>query len=266
MADGRPISIQLDGVTLEQALNQIMTMAQLSYKVINARSIFVFPDTTAKHLLYDEQVIRTFYISNADPTELSQTLSQLIRIAGIAVQPMIAPNKTANTITVRATVPFMQILERIIEQNDKPRAEIIVDVSILEVDRDRTKSYGLNLSDYAIGAIFSPVVAPGGGAGGAAPDPATPGAAGGASTTAGRVQSPPPFNLNTISRGVSTADFYLAVPTAIVRFLETDAHTKIVAKPQLRGRGGQQAVAEARLSGFRSCRPATRRLRPAARA
>ena len=128
VADGRAISIQLDGVTLEQALNQIMTMAQLSYKVVNEQSIFVFPDTQPKHLLYDEQVVRTFYISNADPTELSQTLSQLIRIPGIAVQPMIAVNKTSNTITVRATSPVIQILEKIIAQNDKPRAEIIVDV------------------------------------------------------------------------------------------------------------------------------------------
>jgi general secretion pathway protein D len=52
------------------------------------------------------------------------------------------------------------------------------------------------------------------------------------------VKSPPPFNLNTISRGINTADFYLAVPTAIVRFLETDSHTKVVAKPQLRGAEG----------------------------
>jgi len=52
------------------------------------------------------------------------------------------------------------------------------------------------------------------------------------------VKSPPPFNLNTISRGVSTADFYLAVPTALVHFLESDTHTKIVAKPQLRGAEG----------------------------
>ena len=57
-------------------------------------------------------------------------------------------------------------------------------------------------------------------------------------TPPGGVTSPPPFNLNTISRGVSTADFYLAVPTAIVRFLETDTHTKVVAKPQLRGAEG----------------------------
>jgi general secretion pathway protein D len=247
VADGRPLTVQLDGVTLEQALNQIMTMAQLSYKVVNEQSIFVFPDTQPKHLLYDEQVIRTFYLSNADPTELSQTLSQLIRIAGIPIQPMIAVNKTSNSISVRATSPVVQILEKIIAQNDKPRAEIVVDVSILEVDRTRTKSYGLNLSDYAIGAVFSPVVAPGGG--GTATTPPATGTPGvgtvtttpsTGSTSPGGVSSPPPFNLNTISRGVSTSDFYLAVPTALVRFLETDTHTKVVAKPQLRGAEGSK--------------------------
>src|SRR5207247_3786917 len=124
--------------TVEQALNQLMTMTQLSYKVINERSIFVFPDTNAKHLQYDEQVIRTFYLSNADVTELSQTLSQLIRIPGIAVQPMIALNKTNNTLTVRATTAVVDIIEKVIAQSDKPRAEILVDVEILEVDRTRT--------------------------------------------------------------------------------------------------------------------------------
>ena len=49
-----------------------------------------------------------------------------------------------------------------------------------------------------------------------------------------------PFNLNTISQGVSTADFYLSVPTAVVRFLESDSQTKVLAKPQLRGTEGQK--------------------------
>ncbi len=49
---------------------------------------------------------------------------------------------------------------------------------------------------------------------------------------------PPPFNLNTISQGISTADFYLTVPTAVVRFLATDSRTKLIAKPQLRGAEG----------------------------
>jgi general secretion pathway protein D len=50
----------------------------------------------------------------------------------------------------------------------------------------------------------------------------------------------PSFNLNTVTRGVSTADFYLAVPSAVIRFLETDSDTKLVAKPQLRGAEGQK--------------------------
>jgi len=127
------------------------------------------------------------------------------------------------------------ILERIIAQNDKPRAEIVVDVEILEVNRNRAKTYGLNLSEYALGGLFSPEVSPNG---------TSTGTTGTTSTTAGTstgpagLKSPPPFNLNTISRGVSTADFYLAVPTAIVRFLESDSQTKLVAKPQLRGAEG----------------------------
>ena len=68
------------------------------------------------------------------------------------MQPAITVNKTANTITVRGTTSVVQIIERIIAQNDKPRAEIVIDVEILEVDRTRAKSYGLNLSEYALGA------------------------------------------------------------------------------------------------------------------
>ena len=156
----RATTVALDGITLEQALNQIMTMNQLSYKVMSERSIFVFPDTAPKHAQYDEQVVRTFYLSHADATEVSQILSTIIRLPGIAVQPAIVANKTANTLTVRGTSSVVQILEKIIEQNDKPRAEIVLDVEILEVDRSRTKNYGLNLSEYALGGIFSPEVSP----------------------------------------------------------------------------------------------------------
>lgn len=64
----RPATVQLDGVTLEQALAQLMQQNQLSYKVINERSIFVFQDIATKHAQYDEQVVRVFYVSHADAT------------------------------------------------------------------------------------------------------------------------------------------------------------------------------------------------------
>ena len=210
----RSITLKLEDVSLEQALQQIMIANQLFYKVLHERTIIVATDSTAKRVQYEEQVIRTFFISHSDATELAQQLTGLIRVAGQAVQPVIQPNKTANTITVRATGPVVQIIERMIESNDKPRAEVMVDVQILEVSRERTKSYGLDLGSYAISTVFSPEAAPGADA--------------------------KPFNLNTISTGVSTADFYMAVPSAVVRFLESDSQTKVLAKPNLRGTEGQK--------------------------
>ncbi len=120
---------------------------------------------------------------------------------------------------------MMAIIERMIETLDKPRAEIVVDVQILEVSRTRAQQYGLDLGTYAINAVFSPEV-----------DPRV--AGGGGTTDNGTTLNPRPFNLNTVSRGISTSDFYLAVPSAVVRFLETDSETKVIAKPQLRGAEG----------------------------
>jgi len=246
----RNYTLQANGMTLEQALNQIMTVNGLSYKVLSERSILVFEDNAQKHQAYDDQVIQTFYLSNADATELAQLLSQAFRPPGLPVQPAIAPNKAQNSITIRATPPVVGIFEKLIQQNDKPRAEVVVDVEIMEVSRTRVKAYGLNLTEYAIGSIFSPEVSPNGASTTTATPPAT-GVPGSGTVTGGTVAagtgrapssvaSPPLFNLNTITRGVSTADFYAAVPAAIVKFLESDVNTKLVAKPQLRGAEGSK--------------------------
>jgi type II secretory pathway component GspD/PulD (secretin) len=215
----RSYTVQLRGVTFEQALNQILAANQLFYKVINERTIMVIPDNAQKRALYEEQVIRTFFISYADATEVAQILNGVIRIPALAVAPQIVANKTNNTITVRASATIVQIIERIVEQNDNPKAEVVVDVQILEVNRSRAKQFGINLSDYAISGAFSPETDP-------RSDDGT--------------LTPQPFNLNTITRGISTADFYLSVPSAVVRFLETDAESRLIAKPQLRGAEGQQ--------------------------
>ena len=210
----REYSVRLADVTIEDALNQILSGNQSFYKILNQRTILIIPDTPQKRAQYEEQVIRTFYVSHADVNELAQLISTVIRVPQMAVQPMVAVNKTANSITIRATTAVAAVIERILEANDKPRAEVMIDVEILEVDRDRAKEFGLDLSNYSIAAVFSPEAPP--------------------------ADAPATFNLNTISRGISTADFYLGVPPAFVTFLETDSQTRLLAKPQLRGQEGQQ--------------------------
>ena len=238
----RSVTVQLEGVTLEQALQQVMLSNQIFYKVLNARTIIIATDNTAKRQQYEEQVIKTFFISHADATELAQLVNTVILAPQMAIQPRIAANKTANTITVRASAPVAEIIEQVIKINDKPRAEVIIDVQILEVSRERAKRFGLNLTDYALGGIFSPEQAPGGGGGGGAAGAAGAAPPAGGATAPSNVGSPSVFNANTISTGVSAADFYLAVPAAILRFLESDSQTKTVAKPQLRGTEGQKVT------------------------
>ena len=227
--EDRPAGLSLVDVTFEEALSHLLSSHGAFYKVVNPTTIVVAPDTPEKRTEYDDQVIRTFYVSHGDVEELAGLLSAVLPASQLRVPPQFAANPAANSLTVRATASVLGIVERVIAANDKPRAEIVIDVEILEVNRERARQYGLDLSQYSIGAIFSPAVAPGGLPAAEGDDGA--GASGGASDY---------FNLNAISRGVSIADFYTAVPAAVVHFLEQDTHTRLVAQPQLRGREGAE--------------------------
>jgi general secretion pathway protein D len=217
----RPYSVNLDNVSLEEGLQQILAVNGYFYKVLNPSTIVIAADTIPAHQKYDDLVMQVFYLSHADPQEVSQALNSLMRLTAQTV-PAIYPNKSSNTVAIRATAAIVGVAEKLIRALDKPRAEVVIEVQILEVNRGRAKQFGINLSDYSLGLTFSPEVAP--------------------PNTSGTIPpaAPPPFNLNTLSNGISTADFYLTVPTAFVRFLETDSRTKQLAKPQLRGAEGQE--------------------------
>ena len=210
-------SVTLRGLAFEEALTRILAANDAFHAVVNPTTIVVVPDTPAARAAYTPQVIRTFYVSHADVEELAGLLTAVVGGIDPSSPPQFFANTTANSITVRATAPVAGIVERVIAANDKPPAEIVIDVQILEVNRERAKRYGLDLSQYAITTTFSPEAAP-----------AAPGEAPGA------------FNLNTITRGVSVADFYTAVPAAVINFLEQDSQTRLVAQPQLRGQEGTE--------------------------
>ncbi len=229
-------AIDLDGVTLEQALNLVLTSNNLFYKVLNPRTILIIPDSASNRQKYEDQVIRTFYLSHADATEMLTLLNGILiaQTAG-GNRPSIQPNKGANSITIRGSASLVAIAERVIENNDKPRAEVVIDVEILEVNRTRVKQYGLNLSNYAIGVQFSPEAPPG--------QLTNPGAPGTTPAAGSSVANTGQFNLNSIVHGINTSDFYLTVPSAVIKFLESDSRTKLVAKPSLRGAEGTKLVA-----------------------
>ncbi len=222
----RPVTAALTG-SLEQVLNTLLSSNGFFYTVLDERTIVVAQDSAPNRLKYERQVAITIPLSYADATELTTMLTAITRTTtGVTIPPVIIPNKTNNSITVRATEPVLAVIRELVVTNDKPRAEITLDVEILEVSRTREKELGVNLTANQVGFIFSPEQAP----------PGSPGApAGSTGTTDTR-----PFNLNTISQGVSNADFYMTVPQAVVKFLATDVNTRFLASTQLRGSEGAQ--------------------------
>jgi general secretion pathway protein D len=210
-------SVVLDGVTLEQALTQVTSANGFFYKVLNERTIMVIQDTQQKRNLYDDQEVKVLRLSHADATEVATIITQVLVIPNNPQQFRISANKTQNSITVRAPTNIARIIDRIVETLDGPRAEIVVDVEILEVNKRRMKQYGLDLGDYTIGAVFSPEVDP----------------------RSGSTVAAPAINAQSLS-GVSRDDFYLTLPSAAIRFLESDSETKLLAKPQLRGTEGAE--------------------------
>src|SRR5689334_14631147 len=136
----QPVSIDLRGPTLEDALTALSQMTRNLWRVTAPRTIIVVPDTAAKRREYEEEIIRTFYLSNAD---LKETVDML-RIVVDARR--ISTLTGTNAITIKDTPEPVAAAGKIISATDKARAEVIIDVELLEVNRTHLHEYGLQLA------------------------------------------------------------------------------------------------------------------------
>jgi general secretion pathway protein D len=214
-------TIDVQDTPLEEALNKVMSANKLVYKVTDSKTIFVYEDTPQKRQQWDDRYQRVFYLSNAEANDVMQMINGLMGQGGAtgpAVRPVIQQNKSANALVVWATLPVLDLIGRIVDTVDKPKAEVLVDVQILEVSRRRLRELGLDLSAYSLGFALVPDVPAGG-------TPTLP---------------PPPVSIGRLRQGVGANDVFTSLPTAVVRFLENDQHTRLLARPQLRGREGSQ--------------------------
>ncbi len=210
------ISVDLTGHTLESAFNMVLSQKTLTFKILDSHTIFIYQDNAQMRAKYEDQYQQTFYLSHAEVGDVAALLNQMLTTTTAGNRPIVTQNKSAHAIVVRATAPMLGMIKNLIDTQDKPRAEVLIDVTILEVSRTRLKDLGIDLSSYSIGLTFSP---------------------GGPPTATGAI---PPITAGNLSGSPSKNSFYVTLPSAIINFLESDQKTKLLAKPQLRGREGAQ--------------------------
>jgi general secretion pathway protein D len=205
------VTVSLSGVTFHEALDQITMVNRLFYKVLDQNTIIIVPESQAKRRAYDAMLMQTFYLQNAE----TKDVETIIKTA-VGTTARIVSNPTLGAINVIATAHQLAVVSRLLDLNDKARGEVVVEVQILEVDRDRIKEYGIELVNASRGvaltyAPFEEV----------ASDPVT-------------------VRAHLLS-SLNAADFLVTLPsTVLARFLQTEGNTKILASPRLRAAEGKK--------------------------
>jgi len=138
------ISIELREVTAQDGLEILMRTASHFYKVLDEHSIIIADDTPQNRRNYEDQVIQTFFLSNAEVKDVITMLRSLIGAKHVAT------NEQLNAIVLRETADKVKVAEQIILSNDKAKAEVVVDVELLQIDTSKLRDLGLNLSADSI--------------------------------------------------------------------------------------------------------------------
>ena len=204
------ISLDVRDTPFEQALSALGSAARTFHRVTAERVVTVVPDTPAKRREYEQQVVKTLFLSNAD---LKETIDLLRVVLGAR---RVAPLPGGNALTINDTPDKVAAAERIVNIIDKRRAEVVVEVELLEVNRGRLKDYGIQITSGVPGYE--------GVAGGIFPDPRK-------TFTLGDN----PYSKDNL--------VVTSLPGVIYRLLQSDSSTRILANPQLRSTEGQTAQA-----------------------
>jgi general secretion pathway protein D len=204
----QPVTIDLRNATIDAALTSLSTATRNFYQVTGQRTVTVIPDTPAKRTEYEDEIVRTFYLSNAD---VKETLD-LLRI--VIDNRRLAPITATNALSIKDTPERVAAAARLIAAIDKARPEVVIDVELLEVDRTRLLEYGLQIAS-----------------------PGRPGVDGIADVNREDLTLQDLRSLN--QSGV----FLTNVPALFYRLLKTDGNTRVLANPQLRASEGMTASA-----------------------
>src|SRR5436305_10118709 len=190
----RRIKIELNGVTLPEALEIVAFESKTFWRPITTNSIFVAADTTAKRKELEQSVVKTFYLSNvSQPTELQDIVNAMRTILEInRIQQL--PSQSA--IVVRGTPDQVALAEKLINDIDKARPEVVVDVAIMQVQKGKLQTLGIQPPASVTGTLTAPGV------------------------TGGAAQ------LGALKGFSPSKDISVSLPSATVNFLYSDHSTK----------------------------------------
>ncbi|MBY0375982.1 MAG: type II and III secretion system protein, partial [Bryobacteraceae bacterium] len=235
----RNFSLEIQSAAIEEALDQVAVLTKAFWKPISANSIFVTQDQVTKRRDYEEQVVKTFYLQNVTSPQELQEVATVIRSV-TDIRRLLTYNGQM-AMTLRGSVDQVNLAQKIILDLDKPRAEVVIDVIVMEANRTRTRDLAAAIAYGSTAGIrtainFTPR------------NPVLTGANTGTGTGTGGTTVPgigtgtgtgtanPVSNLISLARvgRISSNDFSVTMPNALLNALLQDRETRVLQNPQVR--------------------------------
>jgi general secretion pathway protein D len=224
------IKVDLNGVTLQEALEITALESKTFWRPVTPNTIFVAADTAAKRKELEQSVIRTFYLTNLSmPNEL-QDLVNILRTLLDTQRLQQFPSQQA--IVVRGTPDQIVMAQKLIEDLDKSKPEVVVEVAIMQVTRDKMRNLGINPPTSVSVALQEST-----GTTTSTSASTASGASGTVTTSTGNTGT---ISLNTLGN-LNATNFSVTIPSATANFLMTDSSSKLIQQPQIRASDGQKA-------------------------
>ena len=225
----RPIRVELNGVTLEDALQIIALESKTFWRPVTSNTIFVATDNPAKRKELEQSVLKTFYLTNlSQPTELQDVVNAIRAVLDVQrVQQLLSQN----ALVVRGTPDQIALAEKLVEDLDKARPEVVIDIAIMQVSKDKSRTLGFNPPTSATVQLQDNINTT------TTTTGTTTSGTGGTVSSSTGTQG---INLNTLGN-LNATNFQVTIPAANLSAVMSASDTKLIQNPQIRALDGQKA-------------------------
>src|SRR5579863_1399805 len=226
--NSKRIQVDLNNVSLLDALRIVGVMSDTFWRPVTRNTIFIAQNSRTKRQELDEQAVQTFYLTNAwqqnDLNDVQTALRNVMpnaKVYGVQSQ---------NAIVMRGTPDELLLAQQLIDDLDKARGEVVVDIAVLEVSKNWERNLGISWPS-SVGVSLQPNCA----ANNSCTTTTNSGTGTGGTGTTNTV-SPTLFNL----AHLNSTDFAVSVGSATLNLLLTDNQTKVLQSPRIRATDGQK--------------------------
>jgi general secretion pathway protein D len=220
----RRIRVELNGVTLEDALEITALESKTFWRPVTGNTIFVAQDNPAKRKELEQSVLKTFYLTNlSQPTELQDVVNAIRAVLDVQrVQQLLSQN----ALVVRGTPDQIALAEKLVDDLDKARPEVIVDIAVLQISKDKSRTLGLSPPTSATVTLQANI---------------NTGTTSTTTTTTSSTASSSGLELNTLG-SLNATDFQVSIGSANLSAVMGDSDTKMLQNPQVRALDNQKAT------------------------